>query len=234
MKYIRKSADRGQVNLGWLQSKHSFSFGNYFNEKHRGISALRVINDDMVMPGQGFGKHDHHDMEIISYVIEGALKHEDSTGNKYLVPAGDVQRMSAGSGVTHSEFNASNTDRVKFLQIWIQPNVTGIEPSYEQKSIKQQGPLTPLVTPTGENGSLSINQNASLSRLKLQADESFKLTADKRIGYLHLIKGEIKIEGQQFSAGDAFSVEPEEVYQLIAITNIEALWFDLPLEQLSN
>jgi redox-sensitive bicupin YhaK (pirin superfamily) len=126
MKYIRKSEDRGVANFGWLQSKHSFSFGQYHDPKHMGVSVLRVINDDIVMPGQGFGEHGHRDMEIISYVIEGALKHDDNTGNSYVVPAGDVQRMSAGRGVTHSEFNASSTDKVKFLQIWIQPNVRGV------------------------------------------------------------------------------------------------------------
>lgn len=175
MKYIRRANDRGAIDLGWLQSKHSFSFGSYYDPKHMGVSALRVINDDMVMPGQGFGTHGHRDMEIISYVTEGALKHEDSEGNKHVVPAGDVQRMSAGSGVMHSEFNPSDTEKVKFFQIWIQPNKMGIKPSYEQKSIPQNGILTPLVTPTGENGSLSINQEASLSRLVLGAQETFTI-----------------------------------------------------------
>ena len=135
--YIRKSADRGVANFGWLQSKHSFSFGNYHDPEHMGVSVLRVINDDMVMPGQGFGKHGHRDMEIISYVIEGALKHDDSTGNSYEVPAGDVQRMSAGSGVMHSEFNASDTDKVKFLQIWLFPKMKNVEPRYDQISIRE-------------------------------------------------------------------------------------------------
>lgn len=195
-----------------------------------GISVLRVINDDMVMPGQGFGKHGHSDMEIISYVIKGALKHEDSTGNKYVVPAGDIQRMSAGSGVTHSEFNASKTEKVKFLQIWIQPNVMGIKPSYEQKSIEQQGPMTELVTPTGKQGTLSINQDASLSRLILKINETFTLTTTQRLGYLHIVKGKITVDNQQFSAGDAFAVEPERALTLTATSDLEALWFDLPLE----
>jgi redox-sensitive bicupin YhaK (pirin superfamily) len=229
MQYIRKSADRGQVNLGWLQSKHTFSFGHYYDDKHMGVSVLKVINDDTVMPDKGFDKHGHRDMEIISYVTEGALKHEDSTGNNYVVPAGDVQRMSAGHGVTHSEFNASATDQVKFLQIWIQPNIMGIKPSYEQKNIVQQGPLTPLVTPTGENGTLSINQDAYLSRLILQKNEVITLTTAKRIGYLHLIKGEIINARRNFSAGDAFTVEPEQAIELTATSAIEALWFDLPI-----
>lgn len=133
MKYIRRSEDRGMVNLGWLQSKHSFSFGDYYDQNHMGVSVLRVINDDIIMPSQGFGTHGHKDMEIISYVVEGALKHQDSTGNRYVVSKGDVQRMSAGRGVMHSEFNASESDHVKLLQIWLHPNVKGIEPSYEQK-----------------------------------------------------------------------------------------------------
>lgn len=228
MMYIRKSADRGVANFGWLQSKHSFSFGNYHDPKHMGVSVLRVINDDMVMPNQGFGKHGHRDMEIISYVIEGALKHQDSTGNDYVVPAGDVQRMSAGSGVMHSEFNASDTDKVKFLQIWIQPNVVGIAPSYEQKTLPQKGPLTTLVSPKGENGSLLINQDASISRLVLNQGQVFSLTTENRIGYLHIIKGQLTTDGQRFEAGDAFALEPEQAIELKADATLEALWFDLP------
>lgn len=228
MKYIRKSEERGTVNLGWLQSKHSFSFGHYHDQKHMGISVLRVINDDMVMPGHGFGSHGHRDMEIISYVTQGALKHEDSEGNQHIVPAGDIQRMSAGTGVMHSEYNASKTDTVKFLQIWIQPNKMGIKPSYEQKNIAQKGQLTPLVTPQGEDGSLSINQDASLSRLVLKQQETFKLVAQQRAGYLHLIKGELRVNDQNFAAGDAFAVEPSQQLELEAISTLEALWFELP------
>lgn len=230
MKYIRKSDARGAVNLGWLKSKHSFSFGNYYDQKHMGVSVLRVINDDMVMPGKGFGTHGHRDMEIISYVMEGALKHEDSEGNEHIVAAGDIQRMSAGSGVMHSEFNASQTDKVKFLQIWIQPNKMGIKPSYEQKNIQQKGQLTPLVTPKGSHGSLSLNQEASLSRLVLKEKEIYKLASGKRLGYLHIIKGEIMVEGQYFEAGDAFKVEPSQTHEIEAISTLEALWFDLPVK----
>lgn len=228
MKYIRRSADRGAVNLGWLMSKHSFSFGSYHDPKHMGVSALRVINDDMVMPGQGFGTHGHRDMEIISYVTEGALKHEDSEGNKHIVPAGDVQRMSAGSGVMHSEMNASDTEKVKFFQIWIQPNKMGIKPSYEQKTIPQQGQLTPLVTTTGENGTLALNQDASLSRLVLKQNDTFNLIPGDYIGYLHLVKGEFKVGAESFAAGDAFAMEPKQQLELQASTDLEALWFTLP------
>lgn len=229
MKYIRKSAERGKANFGWLESKHSFSFGNYYDKEHMGVSVLRVINDDIVMPGKGFGEHGHRDMEIISYVIEGALQHEDSTGNSYKVPAGDVQRMSAGRGVLHSEFNASKKDKVKFLQIWLQPNVTGIKPSYEQKSIRQKGKLTALVNPNGANGALSINQDASLSRLVLKKGEAITFKTAQRIGYLHIIKGQLEADGEQFSAGDGFAVEPEHALEIKADSGIEALWFDLPI-----
>ncbi|MDU0112548.1 pirin family protein [Psychrosphaera aquimarina] len=232
MKYIRRSQDRGQVDLGWLKSKHSFSFGHYHDEKHMGVSALRVINDDMVMPAQGFGTHGHRDMEIISYVIEGSLKHEDSTGNKYIVPAGDIQRMSAGTGVMHSEFNASSTNAVKFLQIWIQPNVMGISPSYEQKSIPQQGQLTPLITPTGSEDTLAINQNAKLSRLVLKTGEQFTLNSEQSVGYLHIVKGSLAVddltEEPEFVAGDAFAFDPEQSHQVTAKSALEALWFNLP------
>ena len=228
MKYIRRSEERGQVDFGWLKSKHSFSFGEYHDPQHMGVSVLRVINDDMVMPAQGFGTHGHRDMEIISYVIEGALKHEDSTGNKYIVPAGDVQRMSAGTGVMHSEFNASDTNAVKFLQIWIQPNVMGIAPSYEQKSIPQQGQLTPLVTPAGSDHTVAINQNATLSRLELQNNETFILGSEQQIGYLHIIKGTLLVDGEKFSAGDAFAIDPEQNYEVMATSTLEALWFNLP------
>lgn len=228
MKYIRKAQDRGVANFGWLKSKHSFSFGDYYDPKHMGVSVLRVINDDMVMPGKGFAEHGHRDMEIISYVIEGALKHQDSTGNDYLVSAGEVQRMSAGRGVRHSEFNASDTDEVSFLQIWIQPNVNGIKPGYEQKKLPQDGPLTTLVSPTGDNGSLSIHQDAYLSRLVLEEDQSIALQTQQRIGYLHIIKGTITANGQTFEPGDAFAVEPMQTIDIKSETQLEALWFDLP------
>ncbi len=144
MKYFRKATERGTVDLGWLKSQHSFSFGHYYDPAHMGISALRVINEDRVQPGQGFDTHGHRDMEIISYVVSGALKHKDSQGNEYLVPAGEVQRMSAGSGIMHSEYNASDSEPVHFLQIWIQPKFRGITPSYEQMQVHQHGAMTPL------------------------------------------------------------------------------------------
>ena len=233
MKYIRKGNERGRVDMGWLQSHHSFSFGSYYDPRHMGLSVLRVINDDVVQPGEGFGTHGHRDMEIISYVIDGALEHKDSTGNKYVVPAGEIQRMSAGSGVTHSEYNVSDKETVNFLQIWIIPAVRGIKPEYEQKRIEQNGALTPIVTPNGLHGSLSINQDASIYRLKLDLDERYTLATQSRLGYLHLVKGAIKVSsasiGEQiFQAGDAFSLEQNESVEIEALEDFEALWFDLP------
>lgn len=228
MKYIRKAEDRGRVNLGWLKSNHSFSFGHYYDPKHMGLSALRVINDDLVMPGKGFGTHGHKDMEIISYVIEGALEHQDSTGNKFVVPAGEVQRMSAGSGIMHSEYNASSTDNVHFLQIWIQPKRNGVQPSYEQKKVVQKGPLTPIVTPNGAKGSLSINQDASLYRLVLNKNARFDLKTQKRLAYLHVIKGEAMVDDKYVGTGDAIALDSYHSINIKALSEIEALWFDLP------
>ncbi|QDP02663.1 pirin family protein [Thalassotalea sp. PS06] len=232
MKYIRKSHDRGGANFGWLNSKHSFSFGHYYDPKHMGVSVLRVINDDVVQPGRGFDTHGHRDMEIISYVIDGALEHKDSTGNIYTVPAGEVQRMSAGRGVMHSEYNASDKEAVNFLQIWIQPNVFGIEPSYEQKRIEQNGPLTPLVTSNGTDGSLSMNQDANLYRLMLEKQQQITLYVSthttNRVGYLHIVSGSLAANGTDFSAGDAFMVTADEVTEIVASSDVEALWFDLP------
>jgi redox-sensitive bicupin YhaK (pirin superfamily) len=237
MKYIRRSEERGNVNFGWLTSKHSFSFGHYYDPKHMGVSALRVINDDTIMPGQGFDMHGHRDMEIITYVVEGALEHEDSTGNRYIVPAGEVQRMSAGRGIMHSEFNASSTDEVRLLQIWIKPNVAGIAPSYEQKTVAQRGVLTPLVSPAGDKGTLSIHQDASISRLVLTPQQTITLTTFKRIGYLHIVKGKLHIvtgiesgSDEVFNAGDGFALDANQSVDLLATQDLEALWFDLPLK----
>ena len=228
MYYIRKADERGQANLGWLQSKHSFSFGRYLDPKYMGISSLRVINEDKVSPGQGFDTHGHRDMEIISYVISGALKHKDSTGNEYIVPAGDIQRMSAGSGIMHSEYNASNKEQAHFLQIWIQPKLRGITPSYQQKSIIQTAPLTPLVTPNGEQGSVSINQDASLYRLQLTAGQTYDLQTSDRKGYFHVISGSADANTNTFSSGDAFALNRDQQVTLTAKDQLEALWFDLP------
>jgi redox-sensitive bicupin YhaK (pirin superfamily) len=228
MNYIRRANERGQVNMGWLNSQHSFSFGNYFDRKHMGVSVLRVINDDVVKPGTGFGMHGHADMEIISYVVNGELAHTDNQGNTEVIPAGDVQIMSAGSGIVHSEFNPSQTDDVNFLQIWLLPKELGITPRYEQKTIVQNEMLTPIVTPNGDNGSLSINQDASLYRLVLKADEEITLNTEQRQGYLHIVKGKLTADDVYYSQGDAFTVNSGKQVKIWASADIEAIWFDLP------
>lgn len=189
MLYQRRADERGRANFGWLDSRHTFSFGHYHDPKHMGISALRVINDDTVAPGAGFDTHGHRDMEIISYVLSGAIEHQDSMGNKFVVPAGDVQRMTAGTGITHSEYNHSKTEALKFLQIWILPNQRNLPPGYEQKAIEQRGRLTPLVTPDGRDGSLIVHQDASIYRIQLQDGETEALDTSRGVGYLHVIEG---------------------------------------------
>ncbi|WP_346837451.1 pirin family protein [Microbulbifer sp. SAOS-129_SWC] len=229
MDMIRKAESRGRANFGWLDSRHSFSFGSYYDPRHMGISVLRVINDDTVKGGAGFGAHGHRDMEIISYVLEGAIEHRDSTGNHFVVPAGEVQRMSAGRGIQHSEFNASRHQRLRFLQIWIEPNVTGIEPEYEQARIEQRGQLTPLVTTDGRDGSLSLHQDAGLYRLRLQPGEAFTLQTGPRTGYLHVIDGSAAAGTAQLAAGDgAAMIKTREQLLSAGKAGLEALWFDLP------
>ncbi|WP_193161672.1 pirin family protein [Microbulbifer hainanensis] len=231
MDYIRKADTRGRANFGWLDSRHTFSFGSYYDPRHMGVSVLRVINDDTVKGGTGFGAHGHRDMEIISYVLEGAIEHRDSTGNHFVVPAGEVQRMSAGRGIQHSEFNQSRNKRLRFLQIWIEPNVTGIEPGYEQAHIEQRGALTPLVTPDGREGSLSLHQDASLYRLRLQPGEAFTLSTGGRSGYLHVIDGGADAGTTRLAPGDGVGFIKTREQELIAANQgLEALWFDLPRE----
>lgn len=235
MNYLRRNEERGQASFGWLDSKHSFSFGHYYDPQHMGVSVLRVINDDTVAPGAGFDTHGHQNMEIISYVLEGTIEHKDSTGNHYQIPAGEVQRMSAGTGVTHSEYNASKEAPLKFLQIWVQPKKVDIEPSYEQRAIEQKAALTPLVTPDGEGDSLHIHQDARIYRLRLQQDETFALTSRGKHGYLHIIKGsaDVKVESSAIAltAGDALggALESKNSIQVWASSDdVEALWFELP------
>lgn len=228
MFYYRAADARGKVNLGWLNTHHTFSFGNYYDPDHMGISTLRVINDDTIAPGAGFGMHGHRDMEIISYIISGSIEHKDSMGNQFVVPAGDVQKMSAGTGVMHSEYNASKTEPLKLLQIWISPNVKGIKPSYEQMPIKQTSAMIPLVTPDGRDGSLTIQQDASLSRLQLKAGESYDLVAQKRVGYLHVIEGGSVNVGKGLKAGDGLGIIKDQLSVIAGDKGLVALWFDLP------
>lgn len=228
MTYVRRADERGRANFGWLDSRHSFSFGSYYDPDHMGVSALRVINDDHVAPGAGFDTHGHRDMEIISYVLEGAVRHEDSMGNQFVVPAGEVQLMSAGTGVMHSEFNDSPDEPVHFLQIWIEPREMGLKPGYAQKKIEQKGVLTPLVTADGREGSLVINQDASLSRLKLGSGETFQFEGSNDVHYLHVISGEVSVNGTAFTPGDAVAFYQGGALEFEGVEETEALLFELP------
>lgn len=232
MKEIRKSEERGKAELGWLNSRHSFSFGHYYDPAHTGFGPLLVINDDRVQAGRGFGAHGHRDMEIISYVLEGALSHQDSMGNSSSLRYGDVQRMSAGSGVMHSEFNHAQDKPVHFLQIWIEPNVKGIAPSYEEKhfdAVSKQGRLCLLASPDGREGSLLIHQDACLYASILNDDPvlTHELAPDRN-AYVHVIRGDIMVNGERLSGGDALKITQENCVTLQEGREAEILLFDLP------
>jgi redox-sensitive bicupin YhaK (pirin superfamily) len=227
MNYIRKADERGLTKLDWLTSWHSFSFGGYRAPEHQGLSVLRVMNDDVIKPGGGFATHSHQDMEIISYILHGSIEHQDSMGHHELIPAGDIQVMSAGSGVAHSEFNPSTTERLHLLQIWILPQVKGIAPSYQQRQVIQDSALTLLVSPDGREGSLSIHQDACLYRLKLKANQTFQLSAPGRQGYLHVMARQVVIDGHDYLPGDAIG-HTEALHLQARSQGLEALWFDLP------
>lgn len=228
MIYFRRASERGKVDLGWLQSRHSFSFGHYYDPQHMGFGVLRVINEDTVAPGKGFATHGHRDMEIISYVISGALAHKDSQGNQTLIPAGDVQHMSAGRGIMHSEYNGSNTEPSHFLQIWIKPAKKGRAPSYQQFTPVQENWMTPLVTPHGSENSLIINQDASIYRIQLKQGDCKSLHAGERKGYLHVISGLMTAGVIKLGPGDAIGLGINCNFELNACSDVEALWFDLP------
>jgi redox-sensitive bicupin YhaK (pirin superfamily) len=228
---IMRSKDRGTADFGWLQSRHSFSFGHYYNPQQMGFGNLRVINEDTVLPGKGFGTHGHKDMEIISYVISGALEHKDSMGNGSIIRPGDVQRMSAGTGVRHSEFNPSGTEPVHFLQIWILPEKTGTDPGYEQlhfSGLKRTNRLCLVASHNGRNGSLSIQQDADLYACLLEQGMSVShaLAAGRR-SWIQVVRGDIHINGNPISSGDAAAVEAEDSLEITAGENAEFLLFDL-------
>ena len=227
---IRRSNQRGSADFGWLKSQHTFSFGNYYDEKHMGISALRVINDDRVAPDAGFQTHGHRDMEIISYVLQGEIAHKDSEGNVAILPPGEFQLMSAGSGIRHSEFNPSPTKDLHFLQIWIQPNVYGQKPGYQQKDFGQDHGLILVASPDGKDGSMVIKQDALLYQLILEADKDVRLAAStSRNYYVHVIEGELKIENQIVKPGDGATLEIIDELHLVALNQkVRALVFDLP------
>jgi len=228
---LRKSGERGYADHGWLKSFHSFSFAGYYDPQHMGFGNLRVINEDRIAPGTGFGTHGHRDMEIISYVLEGDLAHKDSMGHVKGLPPGDVQRMSAGRGVMHSEFNHAPDQVTHFLQIWIEPNVLGIEPGYEQKSFpdgEKRGRLRLIASPEAEDGSVRIHADAKVYAGLFDGDERFELALDpKRKGYVHVVRGELDVNGRQLAAGDAAKLENEPVARLSNGHSAEVLVFDL-------
>ncbi len=229
---LRKAKDRFHTRIDWLDSWHTFSFGEHYDPEHMGFRVLRVINDDTVQPGQGFGEHPHRDMEILSYVLEGGLSHRDSSGGGGVIRPGDVQRMSAGSGVVHSEFNASSTEPVHFLQIWILPERRGIEPGYEQKSLlrrDQGGKLQLLASRDGRDGSVTIHQDASVYATLLGKGEraSFE-PAPGRSAWVHVARGAAELNGQKLSAGDGAAVTGERALTFVGTDAAEVLLFDLP------
>jgi len=228
---LRKAPDRFHTEIDWLDSWHTFSFGEHHHPDHMGFRSLRVINDDTVQPGQGFGTHSHRDMEILTYVLQGALAHRDSTGGGGVIKPGDVQRMSAGTGVAHSEFNASGSDPVHFLQIWIVPERQGLKPGYEQKSFPSQeraGKLRLLASRDGQDGSVKINQDAAVYGSLLGAGD--RVTYDlgpKRHAFLQVARGKVNLNGHSLSAGDGASVTDESKLALQATEPAEVLLFDL-------
>lgn len=228
---IRKSEERGYADHGWLKSYHSFSFADYYDPRHVQFGSLRVINEDRVAPGMGFGTHGHRDMEIISYVLEGELAHKDSMGNGSVIRPGDVQRMSAGTGVRHSEYNHAAHDTTHFLQIWIMPNETGIEPGYEEKRFEaadKRGRLRLVGSPDGAEGSVVIHQDVRLYAGLFDGDETATLSlAPGRRAYVHVARGRISVNGQVLEAGDAAKLEDVETVNLSQGSGAEVLVFDL-------
>jgi hypothetical protein len=231
MEQIRRSAERGHANHGWLDSYHSFSFADYHDPQHMGYGPLRVINEDRVQPGQGFGTHGHRDMEIISYVLEGELAHEDSMGTGSTIVPGDVQRMSAGNGVRHSEFNHEKAKVTHFLQIWIEPAVRGIAPSYEQKHFaapEKRGRLRLIASPDGASGSVTIHQDARVyAGLFDGAESAIYVLPRGRLGYVHVARGRVKANGRSLETGDALKTDAAEI-RIEGGEQAEVLLFDLP------
>ena len=229
---IRRGVERGHARHGWLESYHSFSFADYYDPAHQGFGALRVINEDRVQPGTGFGTHGHRDMEILSYVLEGALAHRDSMGNGSTIVPGDVQRMSAGRGVLHSEFNHAKDAPTHFLQIWIEPSVRGIAPGYEQKhfdAASRRGRLRLVASPDGAEGSLTIHQDARVYVTLLEgAERATHALAPGRRAYVHVARGRLTVNGNALEAGDALKATGIDEVVLESGRQAEALLFDLP------
>lgn len=229
---LRRSAERGYADHGWLRSFHSFSFADYYDPRHMGFGPLRVINEDRIAPGAGFGTHGHRDMEIVSYVLAGELAHKDSLGNGSVIRPGDVQRMSAGTGVRHSEFNHAQDRETHFLQIWIEPAVTGIAPSYEERHFAEadkRGRLRLVAAPDGADGAVTIHQDVRVYVGLFDGDESAELAlARKRRAYVHVARGAITVNGNTLAAGDAAMISAEPSVALRAGKAAEVLVFDLP------
>ena len=231
MLQIRHATDRGRAELGWLDSRHTFSFGEYYDPRHMGFGPLRVINEDRVQPGQGFGTHSHRDMEIISYVLEGALEHKDSLGTGSVIRPGDVQRMSAGTGVQHSEFNHSRSELVHFLQIWIIPDQQGLQPGYAEKKFpeaEKRGQLRLVISADGRDGSIPIHQDADLYAALLKEDETVAHRfAPDRNGWIQVARGAVTANGTPLSAGDGSAVVNEERLSIRGTADAEVLLFDM-------
>ena len=229
---LRKSEQRGHANHGWLDSYHTFSFAHYYDPDYMGYSVLRVINEDVIAPAQGFGMHPHRDMEIVTYMLAGALRHQDSLGNGSVIRAGDVQRMSAGTGIVHSEFNASSTEPAHLLQIWLLPERDGITPGYEEKHFApadKHNRLCLVASGDGREGSLKIHQDVALyaSCLAAGAHLSHTLQAG-RSAYIQLARGTLTLNGEVLVAGDAAAIDTQQVIELVADEDAELLMFDLP------
>jgi len=229
MMKIRKSNERGHAEHGWLDTYHTFSFANYYDPQWMGFRSLRVINDDLVMPGMGFGKHPHRDMEIITYILSGSLEHKDSMGNGRVIRSGDVQYMAAGTGVQHSEFNPSKDEAVHLLQVWIQPDKKSVAPRYAEKSFKdaETGKLHLVTSKAGRDNSIAIHQDADLWLAKLEPNNRVKHPlASQRHAWLHVAEGEVSLNGQTLTGGDAAAVSGEDL-ELTATKPSQVLLFDL-------
>jgi len=235
---VRNADERGHANHGWLKSSHTFSFANYWNPDEQGFSDLLVINDDRVIAGKGFGQHPHRDMEIFSYVLEGALEHKDTLGTGSVIKPGDVQLMSAGSGVAHSEFNHSKSQPVHFLQIWIVPDVRGATPRYQQQHFsddEKRGKLRLIISPEGKQGSLQVRQDARVYAGLFDGDEHATLTlADNRHAYVHVARGRIELNGQLLREGDGVRMRKEQMIELSNGRDAEVLVFDLRPNELPS
>ncbi|MGZ8244820.1 pirin family protein [Methylomagnum sp.] len=232
MKTLRKGTDRGQTHLPWLDGHHTFSFGDYYDPKHMGFGVLRVINDDVIKPGGGFPTHPHRDMEILTYVLDGALEHRDSLGNGSVIRAGEVQYMSAGSGIRHSEFNASKDTPVHLLQIWIEPKIKGTPPRYRQVDVDpalKRDRFHAIVGATGGEDVIQLHQDVAVHAALLSAGTTLEQTlAPGRRAWLHVARGRVDIDGERLEAGDALGLEREDRLRIQAVEEAELLLFDLP------